>query len=363
MPRAPRVPVEAGDTRSRFGHALDTLLPYPRQRAALRRWRHTRPFWGGLLVIAAGVVLISFTLGPWAQMIALSSALFPGIAIGLILIIGGLFVWFAPQQRLFISIVLMICSLLALVVSNLGGFLIATALGVTGSAMIFGWREGGDYKRKGAPGSKPSPVPRGTSVTDKTLAIAAIAVLVVSSTVVMSRQEPAVAQPRFPMIGCGSTPVNAATLVGKVTVVETLTLQRQGCPDLRVSRIFIHQATLTEYHLQSPPTRTGEVMSLLTDLTLFDTELLATVLHADVKLSGLIGLDLPFEPALPSGVVPITPQLVDTLGTVPGVLPLTLNLNATDVSLMQPLVASPDVRLSNFSIRVQRGPTITVPGR
>lgn len=363
MPRAARVPVEAGDTRSRFGHALDTLLPYPRQRAAFRRWRHTRPFWGGLLVMAAGVVLISYPLGPWPQMVALGAAGFTGIAIGLILIIGGLFVWFAPHQRLFISIVLMICSVLALIASNLGGFLMGTALGVTGSAMIFGWREGGDYKRKGAPGSKPSPAPRGTSVTDKTLAIAAIAVLVVSSAVVMSRQEPAVAQQQWPMIGCGSTPVNAATIVGKITVVETLTLQRQGCSDLRVSRIFVHKATLTEYHLQSPQTRTGEVMSLFTDVTLLNTELFASVLHADVKLSGLIGLDLPFEPALPTGVVPITPQLVDTLGSVPGVLPLTLNLNATDASLMQPLAASPDVRLSNFAIRVQRGPTITVPGR
>jgi hypothetical protein len=70
-------------------------------------------------------------------------------------------------------------------------------------------------------------------------------------------------------------------------------------------------------------------------------------------------VDLPIEPALPTGAVPITPQLVDTLDTL-GVTPLRLNLNATNASLGQPLVLSPEVNLTDFSIRVVQGPTIGI---
>lgn len=346
--KSPRVPVAAGDTRSRFGQALDSLLPQPELRRSFRRWRHTRPFWAGVLVIAAGLVLIATASGPWAQMVMLGSDVFIGIAIGLVMILGGLFLWFAPQNRLFVSLVLMICSVLALVASNLGGWFVGMILGMTGSAMAFGWREGGDYKRKGA-------------------AVALVSLLAASSLTAGLRTEPALAQQSWPNPGCGSTPVNSATVVGKVSIVETLVLRRKGCPSLKVSRIFIHDATLTDYHLQSPATRTGEVMQLSTDLHLENTELLTTVLYADLRLGAILegrtGIKLPFDPPLPTGFVPITPQLVDTLDSA-GMLGVVnpLSLDATNASFTQPLVLSPTVELSNTAIRVVEGPTITVPG-
>lgn len=360
---ASRTPVAAGDTRSRFGHALDIQLPLPEHRRRFRRWRHTRPFWAGLLVIVAGILLISYPIGPWPQMVALGSAAFTGMAIGLILIIGGLFLWFAPHQRLFLSLVLMICSILALVASNLGGFLVGTALGMLGSAMAFGWREG-DYKRKGAPVDatktpRPKPGP-GSSATNKTAAIAAVALLVASSMITGLRAAPALAQQQWPGMGCGETRVNSATVKGQVKVMETVTLRSPGGCSVRASRIFVIDATLSRYHLQSPRTSTGEVMQLLTDVHLVNTELFATELYADIKLGALIDVPLPIDPPLPTGVFPITPDLVDVLGTL-GLLPLPLNLDATDAALGQPLAISENVEISNAVIRVMKGPTITVP--
>lgn len=343
--KQPRRPVQAGETRSLFGHALDQLLPLPAQRKAFRRWRHTRPFWAGVLVILGGLVIISYPFGPLPAVMVISADTFTGIAIGLILVIGGLFLWFAPHQRMFVSIVLMLVSIVSLVQTNLGGWFAGMILGMAGSAMGFGWQPGGDYLRKGA------------------AAVAAIGVLLASVVAYGHTAEPALAQQRWPSTGCGSTPVNAATLKGQVTVVETETLPVQGgCPPVEVITIYIHQATLTDYHLQSPRTRTGEVLDLRTDLRLENTWLFATRLHADIKLGGLLGLDLPIEPALPTGAVPITPQLVDTLGTL-GVTPLRLKLDATNASLGQPLVLSTEVKLTDFSLRVVPGPTIGIGPR
>jgi len=342
--KQPRRPVRAGETRSQFGHALDQLLPLPAPRKAFRRWRHTRPFWAGVLVILGGLVIISYPFGPLPAVMVIGADALTGITIGLILVIGGLFFWFAPHQRMFVSIVLMLLSILSLVVTNLGGWFVGMILGMVGSAMGFGWQPGGDYLRN----------------TKGTAALAAIGVLLASVVAYGHTAEPALAQQRLPSTGCGSTPVNAATLKGQVTVVETETLPVQGdCPAVEVIAIYIHQATLTEYHLQSPRTSSGEVLDLLTDLQLENTWLFATRLHADIKLGGLLGVDLPIEPALPTGAVPITPQLVDTLDTL-GVTPLRLNLNATNASLGQPLVLSPEVNLTDFAIRVVPGPTIGI---
>lgn len=365
----PRRGVRAGDTRSVFGEALDQQLPLPEQRRAFRRWRHTRPFWGGVFAILGGLVIISYPLGPMPSIMAIGAAALTGITIGLILIIGGLFFWFAPHQRMFVAIVLMLMSILSLVVTNLGGFFLGMIFGMLGSSMGFGWKPGADFKRKGASGAepeKPSPAPRGgSSATKRAAAIGGLGMLLTSAVAIGGHAEPALAQQEWPSTGCGETPVNAETLIGEVTIVKTLTLPVRGnCPPVEVIRIFVHEATLTQYHLESPPTSTGEVMQLITNVKLVNTELFATRLHADIKLGALLGVDLPIDPPLPSGAVPITPDLVNLLGTVPEVLPLErLKLDATNASLGQPLALSPRVDLTDFAIRVVPGPTIGVGPR
>ncbi len=109
-----------------------------------RDWRRGRPFWGGLLLVLAGVELLTIPL-PLSALgtiihIGIGGTL--GILIGAILIACGLLLWFHPVQRTFYAIVGILLALSALIATNLGGFLIGTLLGVVGGSLAFGWAPG-----------------------------------------------------------------------------------------------------------------------------------------------------------------------------------------------------------------------------
>ncbi|TJZ56903.1 hypothetical protein FCH28_05205 [Streptomyces piniterrae] len=132
------------------GSWLDRLLPAARLRRSLRHWRRRRPFWAGLWTAAGGVELIVLPLAPLPLMLKVGIGAMSAIGVGLVLIAGGLFFLFAPAQRMFISVVTAIASLVSLATTNLGGFGIGCGLGLFGSSMAFGWLpheqgdEGGD---------------------------------------------------------------------------------------------------------------------------------------------------------------------------------------------------------------------------
>ncbi|MFD8327848.1 DUF6114 domain-containing protein [Streptomyces lydicus] len=75
----------------------------PTRRAALRRWRRTRPFWAGLLLLLGGAELVLVPFSPLTVLVSLG--------------LGGL-----------------------------------AALGIAGSAMGFGWMPGRDPAPAGGPG-------------------------------------------------------------------------------------------------------------------------------------------------------------------------------------------------------------------
>ena len=105
-----------------------------------RRWRRSRPFWGGLLTLLAGWEIFAstqmslgglrFQMGPTGYL----SWLIPTV-----LVACGLLLWFTPQQRMFYSIVGVVTAVFSLIAVNLGGFLLGIALGVIGSALAFAW--------------------------------------------------------------------------------------------------------------------------------------------------------------------------------------------------------------------------------
>jgi hypothetical protein len=116
---------------------LDERVP---ARAAFRRWRRTRPFWGGVCEMLGGLVILALPLAPLPVMIHVGMAAASGVAIGAILIAAGLFFWFAPAQRAFVAVVSTICALVSVVTTNLGGGGIGALLALLGAAMAFGWR-------------------------------------------------------------------------------------------------------------------------------------------------------------------------------------------------------------------------------
>ncbi|MGW5877702.1 DUF6114 domain-containing protein [Nocardiopsis terrae] len=126
-----------------------------------RDWRRTRPFWGGVLLIAAGVELL---VAPAAQSLILPIDLiiYAGIAgvsgalIALLLITLGVLGWLQPAQHVFFGLVGLMLALVSFVTSNFGGFVIGMLLGIVGGALMFAWaphvrRRPHRRRRAGAP--------------------------------------------------------------------------------------------------------------------------------------------------------------------------------------------------------------------
>ncbi|MFH8558793.1 DUF6114 domain-containing protein [Streptomyces celluloflavus] len=166
--------------RARCGGRLDTRLPWPRRRAALRHWRRTRPFWAGLLLLLGGAELLLVPLSPLTVMVSLGLGGLAALGIGLALMAAGLFLWCAPAAHHYVSINALILSVLSFAATNLGGFLVGMGLGIAGSAMGFGWtvvREdagnpgGADGDGAGGAADVPDPAPARGGAARKVLAV------------------------------------------------------------------------------------------------------------------------------------------------------------------------------------------------
>ncbi|MFB7630977.1 DUF6114 domain-containing protein [Streptomyces sp. NPDC056149] len=125
--------------RARWGARLERALPWPERRAALRRWRRSRPFWAGLLLLLGGAELLLVPLSPLTVLVSLGLGGLAALGIGVALMVAGLFLWCTPAAHHYVSINALILSVLSFAATNLGGFLVGMGLGIAGSAMGFGW--------------------------------------------------------------------------------------------------------------------------------------------------------------------------------------------------------------------------------
>ncbi|MEU3710263.1 DUF6114 domain-containing protein [Streptomyces catenulae] len=126
-----------------------------------RRWRRGRPFWGGLAAVLAGAEICALPLAPLKVMLQQGIAGVPSVLMGLVMILMGLSAWFTPQHRTLAGVLTVLAAMAALVMSNLGGFLIGTLLGILGGAMVFAWRPVPD----GAPPEEPDGARSGAAGT------------------------------------------------------------------------------------------------------------------------------------------------------------------------------------------------------
>lgn len=117
-----------------------------------RRWRKSRPFWGGLVTVAAGAEIAAIPLAPVKVMLHQGVTGVVSVLLGAVMVLMGLSAWFAPQYRSLAGIVAAMVAATALVLSNLGGFLIGTVAGVIGGGLVFGWQPD-------TPPPPPSPTP------------------------------------------------------------------------------------------------------------------------------------------------------------------------------------------------------------
>ncbi|GGM44264.1 hypothetical protein GCM10012275_14120 [Longimycelium tulufanense] len=124
-----------GGARSRVGTAW----------ARFRDWRQGRPFWAGLLVALGALALLYLPFGTikLGELIISISTVggVSSLLIGFVMLAAAVSLWVRPQYRLVAGISTILLSLAAVVTANLGGFLIATVLGIVGGALALAWTD------------------------------------------------------------------------------------------------------------------------------------------------------------------------------------------------------------------------------
>ena len=107
--------------------------------SAFRRWRRTRPFWGGLWCILGGIIIAYGPTTAVRVILVAGTTVWLGILMGVLVILMGLFLWFAPQLRQLVGVLAVVFSMISLITSDYGGFVIGLLLGTMGGALGFAW--------------------------------------------------------------------------------------------------------------------------------------------------------------------------------------------------------------------------------
>ncbi|MFJ9948076.1 DUF6114 domain-containing protein [Kitasatospora sp. NPDC091207] len=112
-------------------------------RRVFRTFRRSRPFYGGLLAMIAGVPIMYFPYaklslsGMTVQMATTGGA--GSLIIGVLLIVLGLTAWFQPAVRFFAGVATSLLTLVSIPVSNLSGFGLALLPGLIGGGLMLAW--------------------------------------------------------------------------------------------------------------------------------------------------------------------------------------------------------------------------------
>ncbi|RCG27827.1 hypothetical protein DQ384_25175 [Sphaerisporangium album] len=120
----------------------------------------SRPFWGGLFTLLAGVEQITapFTLRGLPLVIQSPQAGLTSV-IAITMIILGVLLWLQPAQRVFLGVVAILLSIASIVYANMGGFLLGMLLGLLGGALSAAWAPTHRPDRSLKPSTDPSPEP------------------------------------------------------------------------------------------------------------------------------------------------------------------------------------------------------------
>ncbi|MEV0534934.1 DUF6114 domain-containing protein [Kitasatospora sp. NPDC050463] len=112
-------------------------------RRVFRTFRRSRPFYGGLLAMIAGVPIMYFPYaklslsGMTVQMATTGGA--GSLIIGVLLIVLGLTAWFQPAVRFFAGVATTLLTLISVPVSNLSGFGLSLLPGLIGGGLMLAW--------------------------------------------------------------------------------------------------------------------------------------------------------------------------------------------------------------------------------
>ena len=113
----------------------------PRRQTAFRRWRKTRPFWGGFFTMLGGLEIAAITAASY-ELLFVSKSVGFAIAVGAAIAAMGLTMWLTPVLSKLLGLLTLVAALLSFVTSNLGGFLLGMLLAILGGGLSFAWEPG-----------------------------------------------------------------------------------------------------------------------------------------------------------------------------------------------------------------------------
>jgi hypothetical protein len=102
-------------------------------------WRHTRPFWGSILMLLGSCFLLALPIY-FLQFAFLLNSLWASMLLGGLLLVMALVQLFLPSYAVITGSIGIVISLVSFITSSFGGFLFGMLLGIIGSALSIAWR-------------------------------------------------------------------------------------------------------------------------------------------------------------------------------------------------------------------------------
>lgn len=104
-----------------------------------RNWRKKRPFWGSLITVLSGLMILYVPLNLYLSTFLPGSIAVIGLLFGGLIILIGIVAFFFPNASKILGIFVIFLSILS-VIGALGGFLFGTLFGIIGGSMLLAWR-------------------------------------------------------------------------------------------------------------------------------------------------------------------------------------------------------------------------------
>ncbi|MEU8128628.1 DUF6114 domain-containing protein [Micromonospora sp. NPDC049049] len=128
-------------------------------RGRWRRWRRARPFSAAVLITLGGAEMLATLRAPLGVLLHIGPQGLAAYLVPTILVICGVLLITAPQQRVFYAVVSLVLGLVSWLTSNLGGFVVGMLLALLGGALAFAWTPDKDHPPTRAPTEPAAPAP------------------------------------------------------------------------------------------------------------------------------------------------------------------------------------------------------------
>lgn len=104
-----------------------------------KNWRARRPFWGGLLCMISGLIILWVPAQLYEVAATPGSMIVVGLLLGGITLLMGVLSYIMPKLSTLLGILAILASTLS-IMGALGGFLIGTILGIIGGSFCIAWK-------------------------------------------------------------------------------------------------------------------------------------------------------------------------------------------------------------------------------